>query len=245
MSAQHDQIGAKVADWDVLPVRSKYIEGYTFFNALGSVNEKNVLDVACGDGLYTRQLKARGATSVTGVDISEEMIRNARQQEADQPLGIEYHVSDVADMPLLGSFDVVTAIYLLPYAHSPEHMLRMCRNIHAHLKPGGSFVTYAFNPDFSAKGPNSTRYGITMVDFPESPRDGHEISAVLHTEVPLTIQFFLWSRATHEQVLRDAGFQSITWTRPECSPTGLAKYGQAFWQDYLDNPHAMALRCTR
>lgn len=245
MSAQYDQIGDKVADWDVLPVRSEYIEGYSFFNALGPTRGRSVLDLACGDGLYTRQLKARGATRVVGVDVSEEMIRNARQHEARQPLGVEYHVSDVADMPLLGTFDLVTAIYLLHYASSPEHMLRMCRSIHAHLKPGGRFTTYAFSPDFSAKGPNSTRYGITMLNFPESPRDGQEISAELHTKSPFTIQFFYWSRATHEQVLREAGFRDITWLRPECSPEGIARYGREFWQDYLDNPHAAVLRCER
>ena len=113
MAAQYDDIGVKVADWDVLPVRSEYVEGHTFFQALGSVAGQSVLDVACGDGLYTRQLHARGAQRVVGVDISEEMIRVARQHEAAQPAGIDYHVSDVADMAPLGAFDCVTAIYLL------------------------------------------------------------------------------------------------------------------------------------
>ncbi|RKG85977.1 class I SAM-dependent methyltransferase [Corallococcus terminator] len=245
MSAQYDQIGARVADWDVLPVRSEYIEGHTFFKALGSVEQRTVLDLACGDGLYTRQLKARGANRVVGVDISEEMIGGARRYEADQPLGIEYHVADVADMAPLGVFDCVTAVYLLHYAHSPEHLLRMCRNIHSHLKPGGHFVTYAFNPGFSAKGPNSTRYGITMLDFPEAPREAQAISAELHTKSPFTIHFTYWSRATHEQALREAGFRNLAWMQPECSPEGLSRFGQAFWQDYLDNPHAVALRCER
>ncbi|RKH20543.1 class I SAM-dependent methyltransferase [Corallococcus praedator] len=245
MSAQYDQIGEKVADWDVLPVRSEYIEGHTFFKALGSVEERNVLDLACGDGLYTRQLKARGANRVVGVDISEEMIGGARRYEEAQRLGIEYHVSDVADMAPLGVFDCVTAVYLLHYANSPEHLLRMCRNIHAHVKPGGRFVTYSFNPGFSAKGPNSTRYGITMLDFPESPREGQAISAELHTKTPFTIHFSYWSRATYEQALREAGFRQLTWMSPECSPEGIARYGRAFWQDYLDNPHAVALRCER
>ncbi|RKI13441.1 class I SAM-dependent methyltransferase [Corallococcus sp. AB030] len=245
MSAQYDDIGVKVADWDVLPVRSEYIEGHTFFKALGSVKGQSVLDLACGDGLYTRQFQARGAQRVAGVDISEEMIRAARQHESAQPLGIEYHVSDVADMAPLGVFDCVTAVYLLHYANSPEHLLRMCRNIHAHLKPGGRFVTYTFNPGFSAKGPNSTRYGITMLDFPESPREGQGISAQLHTKTPFTIHFSHWSRDTYESALREAGFHNLTWMRPECSPEGIARYGQEFWQDYLDNPHAVALRCER
>ncbi|MFY0575272.1 class I SAM-dependent methyltransferase [Cystobacter fuscus] len=245
MPAQYDQIGNKVADWDVLPVRSEYIEGYTFFKALRPLEGSSVLDLACGDGLYTRQFKARGAARVVGVDISEEMIRGAREYEAAQPLGIDYHVSDVADMPSLGSFDVVTAVYLLHYASSPEHLLRMCRNIHDHVKPGGSFVTYAFNPEFSAKGPNSTRYGITMLDYPETPREGQAISAELHTKSPFTIHFSHWSRDTYERALREVGFRTLTWTRPECSPEGISRFGQAFWQDYLDNPHAVALRCER
>jgi hypothetical protein len=33
--------------------------------------------------------------------------------------------------------------------------------------------------------------------------------------------------------------------RPECSPEGVSKYGREFWQDYIDNPHAVALRCER
>ncbi|AGC43329.1 methyltransferase [Myxococcus stipitatus DSM 14675] len=245
MSAQYDSIGEKVADWDVLPVRSEYIEGHTFFKVLGPIAGQSVLDVACGDGLYTRQFKARGASRAVGVDVSEEMIRVGRKLEDEQRSGIEYHVSDVAEMANLGQFDLVTAVYLLHYAHSPEHMLRMCRNIHAHLKPGGSFVTYTFNPGFSAKGPNSTRYGISMLDFPQAPQDGHAITAELHTKTPFTIHFSYWSQATHEQVLREAGFHSLTWTRPECSSEGLLKYGQAFWQDYLDNPHGIALRCQR
>ncbi|MCP3097922.1 class I SAM-dependent methyltransferase [Myxococcus sp. K15C18031901] len=245
MSAQYDDIGEKVADWDVLPVRSEFIEGHTFFKALGSVREQDVLDVACGDGLYTRQLKLRGARRVVGVDISEEMIRGARRQEAEHPLGIEYHVSDAAALAPLGDFDCVTAIYLLHYAESPEHLRRMCRNIHDHLRPGGRFVTYAFNPEFSAKGPNSTKYGITMLDYPAAPREGQAISAVLHTKSPFTIHFSHWSQATYEQALREAGFKTLTWSRPEASPEGLLARGQAFWQDYLDNPHAVALRCER
>ncbi|NVJ20786.1 MULTISPECIES: class I SAM-dependent methyltransferase [Myxococcus] len=245
MSAQYDQIGEKVADWDVLPVRSEYIEGYTFFKALGPVDGLDVLDLACGDGLYTRQFKERGASRVVGVDISEEMIRSARRLEAERPLGLEYHVSDVADLASLGTFDVVTAVYLLHYAHSPEHMSRMCRNIHAHLKPGGSFVTYSFNPEFSALGPNSTRYGVTMLDFPESPSEGQTLFLELHTKTPFTIHFPYWSRATYEVALREAGFHTLTWIRPECSPEGIARYGREFWRDYLENPHAMALRCER
>jgi hypothetical protein len=44
----------------------------------------------------TRQLKARGAARVTGVDLSERMIDLARVQEAAHPIGIENYYLDVA-----------------------------------------------------------------------------------------------------------------------------------------------------
>jgi 2-polyprenyl-3-methyl-5-hydroxy-6-metoxy-1,4-benzoquinol methylase len=43
----------------------------------------------CGEGFYTRRIKRKGAGTVVGVDISEEMIRLAKQQEQNHPLGVE------------------------------------------------------------------------------------------------------------------------------------------------------------
>jgi 2-polyprenyl-3-methyl-5-hydroxy-6-metoxy-1,4-benzoquinol methylase len=55
-----------------------------------------VLDVACGHGRASRGLARLGAR-VVGVDISVELIGQARAREAAQPLGIAYHSADVAD----------------------------------------------------------------------------------------------------------------------------------------------------
>jgi ubiquinone/menaquinone biosynthesis C-methylase UbiE len=72
------------------------------------------MDLACGDGFYTRRLKQRGAAEVIGVDISP--IRLAKQSEHAEPLGISYQLGDAVSLPRLGSFDLVTAIYPLTYA---------------------------------------------------------------------------------------------------------------------------------
>ena len=50
-----------------------------------------------------------------GVDISPEMIRLANQQEQAEPLGITYRVHDALELPNLGPFELITAIWLLPY----------------------------------------------------------------------------------------------------------------------------------
>ena len=43
--------------------------------------------MACGSGYYTRKLKQMGAGDTIGVDISEEMIKEARKIELEEPLG--------------------------------------------------------------------------------------------------------------------------------------------------------------
>ena len=51
-----------------------FIERYTLFEVLGDLRGRPVLDLACGEGVYTRQFKREGAVALTGVDISPAMI---------------------------------------------------------------------------------------------------------------------------------------------------------------------------
>ncbi len=57
---------------------------------------RRVADLACGLGDLSRVLADRGA-SVTGVDLSADMVRHATVQEAERPRGIRYLVGDVTD----------------------------------------------------------------------------------------------------------------------------------------------------
>jgi toxoflavin synthase len=61
---------------------------------IGDPTGKKVIDIACGEGFYTRMIRQRGAAKVTGVDLSEKMIGLARASEAQEPLGIDYIVGD-------------------------------------------------------------------------------------------------------------------------------------------------------
>jgi SAM-dependent methyltransferase len=64
------------------------IECHTLLETIGSLDGLAVLDVACGEGFYTRMLRHRGATRATGVDLSDGMVALARKQEEQAPLGI-------------------------------------------------------------------------------------------------------------------------------------------------------------
>src|SRR5690348_7989289 len=101
--------------------RVKYIptglcERATFLSALPPLTGKSVLDVACGTGFYPRQFMSLGASRVVGVDSSQEMVAYAQHVEKRDQQGITYEQHDAAALPVLGSFDVVTAVWLLSYA---------------------------------------------------------------------------------------------------------------------------------
>jgi ubiquinone/menaquinone biosynthesis C-methylase UbiE len=63
---------------------------------LGNVSGKKVLDLACGNGYFSRQLVQMGA-KVMGVDISAKLIQLAEEQTGKN-LGIKYLVADSADL---------------------------------------------------------------------------------------------------------------------------------------------------
>ena len=87
-----------------------------FWSVMGDVKDLNIIDFGCGSGYSTRQLKEKGAKDVVGVDISGEMIKQARHDEKENPLGILYRVGDAANYISDRKYDIITATYLFCYA---------------------------------------------------------------------------------------------------------------------------------
>ncbi len=82
----------------------------SFFEFMGDLSGKTVLDAGCGEGHNTRLL-ARSGARMTGVDISERMIELARREEQSEALGIRYEVASFSDLSLFddAAFDVVVS----------------------------------------------------------------------------------------------------------------------------------------
>jgi toxoflavin synthase len=244
MSTQYDQIAdlyAAISDPNLIRA---YVEQPTFLKVLGSIEGRSILDVACGTGMYSRLLKQRGAARVVAVDIAPEMIAVAKRLEEQTKLGVEYLTCDVAEMPALGSFDVVTAVYLLHYAQSKEHLGRMCRRISQNLKPGGRFVTVVANPEFNPAGPNYAKYGFMLNQRVDAP-EGSSGALVFLVEPPVMIHYRYWTRATYEGALAAAGFRTIVWECLRPSPEAEAHFGQEFWADFLRNPCVHLIHCEK
>lgn len=72
-------------------VLDKHIKRYEFASLY--TNNMNILDAACGSGYGTKMLKEAGARLVTGVDICEESISNAKELYGGKD--ISFLVSDI------------------------------------------------------------------------------------------------------------------------------------------------------
>jgi 2-polyprenyl-3-methyl-5-hydroxy-6-metoxy-1,4-benzoquinol methylase len=68
-----------------------HVEAFTLMKLVDDLAGKAVVDVACGEGFYTRILRQRGAAKVTGLDLSPKMIGLASNSEVREPLGIEIY----------------------------------------------------------------------------------------------------------------------------------------------------------
>ena len=137
--AEYDAIAREYRESKRLPFR-EHVERYTLFELVGDVRDRTVLDLACGDGFYTRLLRQAGAREVQGVDVSEGMIELAQERERQHPIGCRYACADVATFEPGEPVDLVVAAYLLNYARTPEQLSRFCRVCHRALRPGGRFV---------------------------------------------------------------------------------------------------------
>ncbi len=241
--AQYDAIADAYRDSKQLPFR-KYIERYTLFEALGEVHGQTVLDLACGEGFYTRLLKRRGAAEVAGVDISEAMIRLAERQENENPLGCRYVCSDAADYRPAGPVDLVVAMYLLHYAGSAEKLGRFLGVCHGALRPGGRLV--GFN-DNVLKPPRGTvslqKYGIEKTG-PPVLREGAPIRYRFTNNDGRQFGFenYFLRPETYAEAFAEAGFHDFRWLGVSLHP---AERGNPFWDDFLNNPPVIAYTATR
>jgi toxoflavin synthase len=69
-----------------MAVYHRHCQDPVVFQALGDVRGKSLLDLACGDGFYTRRFRGEcGSNPVTGVGLSAMQIQRAQTIEQQKP----------------------------------------------------------------------------------------------------------------------------------------------------------------
>ena len=107
---------------------------------------KRVLDCCTGRGRMAIAAAERGAASVIGLDISEEMIAIARSNAAAANVMVDFRVGNAADLHMPDeTIDVVYCLEVLLHFDNPW---RAVNEFHRVLRPGGSAVitTNGANP---------------------------------------------------------------------------------------------------
>jgi len=128
------QTPASTSQWDA----ADYARVGGFVPALGAAAlelldpqpGEAILDVGCGDGALSQQIRERGA-SVVGIDNSLSMIGAARSR------GLDARLMDAAQLKFAEAFDAVFSNATLHWVLDKE---RAARAIWFALKPGGRFA---------------------------------------------------------------------------------------------------------
>jgi 2-polyprenyl-3-methyl-5-hydroxy-6-metoxy-1,4-benzoquinol methylase len=114
---------------------------------------ETVLDVACGNGVFSRRLAELGA-AVVAIDFSEKFVELARARTEEVGYGdaVEYLVADATDeerMLALGEerFDAAVCNMALMDMPTVDPLMRALRRL---LKPEGRFVFSVQHPAFNS-----------------------------------------------------------------------------------------------
>lgn len=143
---------------------------------LGLGVRAQVLDVGCGPG-WLSEFLARCGYSVTGVDVSEDMVRIARERIAaiDEPIGdgiealAEFHAMPVLDLPWRERFDAAILYDAMHHFHDEVETLRVIRRT---LVPGGRiFIHEGVRPEPGSEGERELIAEMEAYGTLESPFD--------------------------------------------------------------------------
>jgi SAM-dependent methyltransferase len=110
-----------------------------------------VLELGCGTGRVLLQI-ARAGFRVTGLDLSEMMLRRCREKLASEPHEVQERISlhrgDMADFDLGEKFGRIIVPFR-PFQHLLEvrEQLACLRCAHRHLEPGGRLILDLFQTD--------------------------------------------------------------------------------------------------
>ena len=111
---------------------------------LGLAPGTRVLDVGCGGGATAIAL-ARSGYDVDATDAVTEMLERTRRRAGESGVTLRVSFADAHELPFEdGAFDVVVALGVIPWLHSPARALHEFARV---VKPGGYVIVNADNRD--------------------------------------------------------------------------------------------------
>ncbi|MDT3493279.1 class I SAM-dependent methyltransferase [Bacillus toyonensis] len=118
------------------------IEKPAFFQLIGDVKGKQILDLGCGDAKFGEELLENGCHSYTGIEGSQLMYEKAVKQLENKNGTVHFlNLKDYNYPP--ATFDLVTSRLALHYI---EHLHIIFQNVYKTLKTNGTFIFSVQHP---------------------------------------------------------------------------------------------------
>lgn len=104
------------------------------------IEGSKLLDLACGTGELSVRLAEKGFT-VTGADLSSDMLSVAQNKAAEQGLSVFFMEQDMSELEDLPLFDII-GIFCdsLNYLQTEEQVVNTFKGVYEHLDEGGLFL---------------------------------------------------------------------------------------------------------
>lgn len=210
-----------------------------------SLENKRVLDLACGSGGSTRFLAKLKPKELIGIDISQNMVDLAinfsanYHEDVENLKNIKYICKDCSTPIELGMFDVVFSLHYLNYAHTKQKLFEMVKSMYESTKPGGLCSGIMVNP--FVKNESFEKLNKYCVKFERqsgqlelnvSLYDGH----VKDNKLLISFKNYIWQPELYEATFRECGFENFEWC---CTKLGDEfKEENEFFEDYFQaRPH--------
>jgi ubiquinone/menaquinone biosynthesis C-methylase UbiE len=111
-------------------------------------HDKNckILDIGCGTGRHAIELTKRGY-SVTGVDLSENMLKKAQQNANKEGFEIDFRQDDARNLPFKDEFDLVIMICegAFPLMETDEMNFQILESASRSLNKNGKLIFTTLN----------------------------------------------------------------------------------------------------
>lgn len=173
------------------------------------VTGTKTLDFGCGAGRSTRFLRKLGF-NVTGVDISEDMLRIAR---ALDPSG-DYRMVPGDNFTEFEAERFELIVSLFTFDNIPgAAKVRIFSDLRNLLRPDGTIVSVVSSPDIYTHEWAS----FTTKDFPENAAaHSGDVVRIVTTDHPdqRPVEDILWTDESYREVYREASLQAIQVFRP-------------------------------
>jgi SAM-dependent methyltransferase len=159
-------------------------------NRHSKIKAKTLLHLGCGAGGHDYVFKKY--FKVTGVDISEDMLKIARNRNPE----VVYHYGDMRTIRLTDSFDAVAIPDSIGYMTTIKDLERAITTAYEHLKPGGALLIVADIAEEFEK--RNFVYAGSSRDIDITIFENHYIPGRLRTTYEVTLIYLIRRKGTLE-----------------------------------------------